>query len=257
MEYFLDHPWALGGLLLIVLAVVLELGRLVAAHAKIEQKPQHKEQLGTIRDGLFVLLSLLLGFSLTFATARAVERRSLLVEEATAIGTTYLRAATLPPPYRDHSRQLLRDYADSCLDLNSIVYGSRPTEAARHASSILEELWTDAAAVAQADHSAVIAVYLSSLNETIDLHEKRVAAFENHVPKAVWFMVLGVSLIAVFTRGATFSGRYWLTLMLVPVTIALVVGLTADLDTPTHGLLRLDQRPLLRLKAEMSVDSAK
>jgi hypothetical protein len=49
-----------------------------------------------ISDGLFALVSLLLGFTLTLAAARFFERRSLLIEESNSIGTTYLRAVTLP-----------------------------------------------------------------------------------------------------------------------------------------------------------------
>lgn len=41
-----------------------------------------------IRDGLFVLISLLLGFTLTLAVTRFNERRSLIIEEADAIEAT-------------------------------------------------------------------------------------------------------------------------------------------------------------------------
>src|SRR6516162_7882996 len=121
MEYIFNHPWELGLLLAIVLAVALDLGRRVAVRYQIELAPQRKEQMGTIRDGLFILVSLLLGFTLTFAGSRFMERRSLLVEEAISIGTTYLRAGTLPQPYRDHSKQLLREYVDARLELTTQV----------------------------------------------------------------------------------------------------------------------------------------
>src|SRR5215475_15391464 len=96
MESVFNHPWELGLLLGTTLAVVLDLGRRIAVRYQIEQAPQRKEQMGTIRDGLFILVSLLLGFTLTLAASRFAERRSLLVEEAISIGTTYLRAGTLP-----------------------------------------------------------------------------------------------------------------------------------------------------------------
>ena len=67
-------------------------------------------------------------------------------------------------------------------------------------------------------------------------------------------MIISVSLIAVFTRGSTLTARFWLTLILVPITIALVVALIADLDTPSRGLIRLDERAMQRLKADMSVE---
>src|SRR5215813_10844281 len=117
MESLFNHPWELGLLLGTTLAVVLDLGRRIAVRYQIEQAPQRKEQLGTIRDGLFILVSLLLGFTLTLAASRFAERRSLLVEEAISIGTTYMRASTLPQPYRDHSKKLLREYVDTRLKL--------------------------------------------------------------------------------------------------------------------------------------------
>src|SRR5579872_3645407 len=115
MEYILNRPWELGLVLGVVLGLVLELGRRIAARYRIPEVIERKEQMGTIRDGLFILVSLLLGFTLTLAASRFAERRSLLVEEAVSIGTTYLRASTLPQPYRDHSRELLREYVDTRL----------------------------------------------------------------------------------------------------------------------------------------------
>jgi hypothetical protein len=257
MESVFNHPWELGLLLGTTLAVVLDLGRRIAVRYEIEQAPQRKEQIGTIRDGLFILVSLLLGFTLTLAASRFAERRSLLVEEAISIGTTYLRASTLPQPYRDHSKQLLREYVDTRLELDSVgVNASKFNEAVSRAKRLQEDLWLDAVAVAQNDRTAVTAVYVNSLNETIDLHEKRVAAFENRVPQPIWLLIISVSLIAVFTRGSTLTARFWLTLVLLPITIAIVVSLIADLDSPSRGLIQLDQRALQRLKADMSPEAA-
>ena len=257
MEYIFEHPWELGLILAIFLALVLDLGRHCARYFRVEELPQRKEQMGTIRDGLFILVSLLLGFTLTMAASRFVERRSLLVEEAVSIGTTYLRAATLPQPYRDHSRQILREYVDTRLEMNDVVHDASLYNNLLHrAKQLQENLWLDAATVARTDRSAIAAVYVNSLNETIDLHEKRVAAFENRVPQPVWLLIISVSLIAVFTRGTTLTARFWLTLILLPITIALVVALIADLDAPTRGLIRLDQRALQRVKADVNVETA-
>jgi len=254
MEYILNHPWELGLALAIILGLVLELGRRTAVRYKIPEVTERREQMGTIRDGLFILVSLLLGFTLTLAASRFAERRSLVVEEAISIGTTYLRAKTLPQPYRDHSRQLLRDYVDTRLKL---VDADLFDDAVAEAKVLHEDLWNDASTVAQQDRTAVTSLYLNSLNESIDLHEKRVAAFENRVPQAVWVLVISVSFIAVFTRGATLPSRFWLTLILLPITIAIVVSLIADLDTPGRGLIQLDQRALHRLKSDISTEVEK
>lgn len=248
-----DYPLLLGLLLGILIAIALDVGRRVAVRYKIDQTPERREQMGTIRDGFFVLLSLLLGFTLTFAASRFAERRSLGVEEAVSIGTTYLRAGTLPQPYRDRSKQLLREYVDARLALGDVEHFNEAMSRSQH---LQEELWLDAAAVAQNDRSAITAVYVNSLNETIDLDAKRVAAFEYHVAQPIWILIIFISLIVGFTRGATMTSRFWLSLILIPITIAIVVVLIADLDTPNHGFIRLDQRPLQRLNAEIGAEKA-
>lgn len=257
MDAIFNYPWETGAVLALVLACCLDLGRRLAARMKIEHAPQRKEQMGTIRDGMFVLVSLLLGFTLTMAASRFTERRSLLVEEAISIGTTYLRAGTLPQPFREHSRQLLREYVDARLALTDVSGDPvRMEEVLKHSKHLQEELWSDAAAVAQNDRSAITAVYLNSLTETIDLDEKRIASLENRIPRPIWLLIISVPIIAVFTPGTTLASHFWLTLILIPITIALVVALIADLDTPSRGLIRLDQRAMLRVKADITAEPA-
>ena len=74
------------------------------------------------------------------------------------------------------------------------------------------------------------------------------------MPQSVWLLILSISVIAVFTRGLTITARFWLTLILIPITIAIVVALIADLDTPSSGLIRLDQRAMHRLKVDLSAE---
>jgi hypothetical protein len=256
MRNVLNDPWVFGFLLAIGLAVILEIGFRVGLFCHVLQHPDRKEQMGAMRDGLFVLLSLLLGFTLTLAATRFVERRSVLVDEAISIGTTYLRAGTLPSPYAEHSRNLVREYVDARLDLeNAGTNAARIAEPLSRAKRIHEELWSDAIAVAAVDRTAITAAYINSLNETIDLYEKRLATFENRVPTTIWVLIVAVSLIAVFTRGLSLSSRFWLNLVLAPVTIAIVVALIADLDSPSRGLLRIDKRAMERLKADIASPS--
>jgi hypothetical protein len=257
MGQILNQPPVFALLLLLVLAVALELGYRVGAHLRIQEEPNRKEQMGTIRDGLFFLVSLVLGFTLALAAGRFADRRSLLIEEAVSVGTTYLRASTLPQPYRGHSQSLFREYVDTRLELDRAAHDdARFTEASNRSKHIQEELWGDASAVAQSDRTAITAAYINSLNEMIDLHEKRVAAFENRIPAPIWLMIAAVSVIAVFSRGMTLAARFWLTVVLIPLTIAIVVGLIADLDAPSTGLIRLDQRAMQRLHADLRVEPA-
>jgi hypothetical protein len=253
MAQLLNQPWLFGLLVAISLAAAIEIGRLTAEYTHIQENVNRKDQTLAIRDGLFFLLSLLLGFTLSLVVPRFNERRTRLVEEAISIGTTYLRAATLPQPYRNNARDLLRHYVDARLDLDDAGTDAvRFGQATNRAKQIQAQLWADAVAVAQIDRTAITAAYVNSLNATIDLEEERVAALENRVPSSIWLLILSVSVIALFSRGLTLKGRFWLTLVLVPITIAIVVGLVADLDSPSTGMLRIDHRAMLRLKSEFS-----
>jgi hypothetical protein len=66
------------------------------------------------------LWAFLLAFVVGMATTRFEERRSLVVQEANSIGTTFLRAGFLPEPYASRSRELLREYAVSRVRFNRI-----------------------------------------------------------------------------------------------------------------------------------------
>ena len=255
MEQIVNLPPVLAVLLLLVLAIGLELGYRVGARLRIQEDPNRKEQMGTTRDGLFLLVSLVLGFTLAIAATRFADRRSLLIVEAVSVGTTYLRASTLPQPYRGHSQSLFREYVDNRLELDRAAHDdARFAEASNRSKHIQQELWRDAAAVAQSDRTAITAAYINSLNEMIDLHEKRVAAFENRIPPPIWLMIAAVSVIAVFSRGMTLAAHFLFTVVLIPLTIAIVVGLIADLDAPSTGLIRLDQRAMQRLHADLGIE---
>jgi len=252
LEYLLNHPWMLALLLFALLVLFIELGCRAGLQSRIEDDESRKEQINAIRDALFVLLSLLLGFTVAMAVPRYDHRRELVVREANAIGTTYLRAETLAQPYQGNLEQLLREYVDARIDFFRVGFDPEQVEkAAKRSSRLQQELWKNMVAVSQSDRSPVAVAFMNSLNELIDIDSERLAALQNRIPSTVWVLIFVVAVIAVFTRGLALKRRFWLTLVLAPITIAIVVGLIADLDSSRGGLIRVDQAPLYRLKADI------
>jgi len=80
--------------LVVVYCACFALG--VAIRRRLALKPDSPDEraFGIAQGGVAVLAGLILGFS--FASMRFETRRMLVVEEANAIGTTYLRADFLP-----------------------------------------------------------------------------------------------------------------------------------------------------------------
>lgn len=71
-----------------------------------------KSQFSAIQGSLLGLVSLLLGFSFSLAVNHYDHRSQAMVEEANAIGTTYLRAHSLSVSVREETLALLRKYVD-------------------------------------------------------------------------------------------------------------------------------------------------
>ena len=62
-----------------------------------------REPVGIVQGAFFALVGLILAFGLTLAIGRYDSRRAAVVDDANAIGTTYLRAQTLAEPMRSRS----------------------------------------------------------------------------------------------------------------------------------------------------------
>ena len=126
------------------------------------------------------------------------------------------------------------------------------TQASERAKEIQKQLWEGLMEVTANDRSAISASYMKFSQSNNRSSEKRLSSLENRIPRSVWLLIFSVSIIAAFARGLTLAGRFWLTLLLAPLTIALVAALIADLDTPSSGFIRLDQRAMQRLKTDIS-----
>ena len=112
----------LGG----ILVLVAELGFRLGMRLHVSHDEARKEQIGGLQAAVLGLLGLLLGFTFAMAVARYDARRDLVVQEANAIGTTYLRAQLLPEPQRTDSIELLRSYGALAVDLSEhVVFSDR------------------------------------------------------------------------------------------------------------------------------------
>src|SRR6266513_1165316 len=219
--------------------------------AQSRKKSEADKDSGTVRSAVLALLGLLLGFSFAIAGARNEARRQLLVEEANSIGTTARRAELLPQLHAANVMQLLREYVPFRLEAHrEAQFSERFATLRKRTADLQDRLWAEAVAAAAERPSPITASFVSSLSETIDLEGKRIAAKRNHVPGAVWLLVLcvaGCGLWLVSYQAGT-SGRHSILERFVfPLLVAIVYTLITDIDTPRGGLISLDERPLLEL----------
>ncbi len=238
----------------VVLFVSTLLGyRLASATGANEDSHRH-EHIASLREGLFVLLGLLLGFTIAMVLPRFDQRRDLVTEEANAIGTTLLRTRVLPEPQRSTSKELLRQYVDVRRSFAEQILGNPLVlkHMIEQTDMLQDQLWEQAMQVTEQNQTAVVATYVQALNQMIDVSSKRLAVFESRVPGAVWIIILVVAVFQSFLTGYSLKRKVWLSLVVTPVVVAVVMALTVDLDDPHSGLIQVQQNSMNRLADEMN-----
>jgi len=200
------------------------------------------------------LLAFLLAFTFGLAGTRFEARRDALLNEANAIGTTYLRSKMLPEPQRDEVQKLLREYVDVRITAPEKEYLEN---AIRRSGELHNQLWNAAVAAAEKDpHSLPTSLFIQSLNDVIDLHAKRIfVAIGSRIPGIVWLVLFTVAMLSFgsmgYQSGLTGVGR---SPAIIPLALAfaIVMWMVMDLERPQEGLLRVSQKPMIELRATMA-----
>jgi hypothetical protein len=245
--------WALFVSILIVVLLSVECGYRLGKYRRSRHEEEKEAPLGTMVGAMLGLLAFILAFTFGLAAARFDTRRQVLLDEANAIGTTYLRAGMLPEQ-GEKIRALLRDYVG--VRLNAVRPGNA-AEGIRQSENIQQQLWAEAETVGQKNpNSIVVGLFVQSLNEVIDLHAKRLhAGLRSRIPGAIWLGLFAVAALSLATMGyhAGLSGtRRSLAILAVAVTFSVVIELIADLDRPQEGVLRISQQALLDVQRSMN-----
>jgi hypothetical protein len=199
------------------------------------------------------LLAFMLAFTFSFAASRFDARRQVVLEEANAIGTSYLRARLLPEPQQSEAARLLREYVDVRV---RGVQERKIAEAALRSEAIQEQLWTQAIAAAEKRPTPITGLFVQSLNEVIDIHAKRMlVGARSRIPMSIW---VGLSALAVigmlsvgYQVGLSATRRSPATLLLA-LAFAGVLLLIVDLDRPVEGFLRVSQQAMTDLQHSMT-----
>ncbi|MFL5815045.1 MAG: hypothetical protein ACJ763_15825 [Bdellovibrionia bacterium] len=211
---------------------------------------------GFMPGALVTLLALFYAFVLSMAEVRFEARRQFIVDEASSIEVTYLRARLLPEPQQRALIPLLKDYVRSRIDF----YGEDRTDAEineiRTRVTRLELQLSELASDAGNAHPASVPVgqFNDSLTRAFVDREEQVGAYENRVPSVVIILLLIVSTLVMASVGyaaGVSGGRHLLFTTTLSVILALTLFAILDIDRPRKGLARLDHNSLIRIRDEI------
>lgn len=238
--------------LFLVTLAFYEIGYRIGAWRERRAAGEVSGPTGMIVGSILALMAFLLAIATGMAADRYDARRALVLQEANAIGTTLLRAGYLPEPHSAQLEALLREYVPLRIvedqdDLQSRI--DRSVE-------IHDEMWTIAEELARdSGERPVVAIFIESLNETIDLHQSRITAglYARVPPTVIWLLVLGVVFgVGMVGYNAGLTGRRSIiSAVVLAVVLSAVLALVVDLDRPSDGLIRTSQQPLIDLRESL------
>jgi hypothetical protein len=234
---------------LLAVSVGIRLGTLVKPSSQSD-----KATPGPVIGATLGLLAFMLAFTFNMTSSRFDERKHLLVEEMSDIGTTYLRAGLLAEPYATDSKALLRKYVGVRVqivnDPKTLLKGiARSTQ-------IQNELWAIVLKMSVDPHgNEYRRLYIQSLNDMMDMQSKRVAdALYYRIPGAIWLGLFTITFLAMVAVGYQFGQskqHHPLINLMLAIAFSSVIVLIADLDRESQGLIRVNQQPLFSLQKQL------
>ncbi len=210
-------------------------------------------QVGLVRTSTAALVAFLIGFAFSGAASRFIDRQDIIVKEANALGTAYLRAGTIAEPQRSELKAAIKEYTTDRVTLLSREGRDQIEALLAKVGGLHERMWKSAIEATQGN-APLMAVVLPPINEIIDLHSVHLAMARRHLPIPIMAMLLGTAAIGVdmigFGNGRV--GRRFSVLDAVyGVALAAALWMTVDLDYPGIGMIRVSNVPVAETLAAM------
>jgi len=196
-------------------------------------------QVALVRTSTGALVAFLVGFAFSGAASRFVDRTDIVVKEANALGTAYLRADIIAEPQRGELKAALKEYTADRVTLLSRNGHDQIEPLLAKVNGLHERMWRSAIKATQ-DNAPLMAVVLPPINEVIDLHSVHLAMARRHLPSPIVALLLGtaVILLGIVGFGNGRVGRRFSVLDSVyGAVLAVALWMTIDLDSPGIGLI--------------------
>lgn len=204
----------------------------------------------TSLGAILALLGLLLAF--TFGNALSVSQatRGSITDEASAIGTVFLRVDYLPEPGRTALQSAILDYAKTRVTpgggtLNTLEKAQAFLDTSLRAQARLWPLLLEA--TEDPVPPPIQSFVASAMNDALDAHLYRMETLSVPVSEVVYLMMLVAAVTSLFLIGSTsgVDGRPLTTRTFLFAGILFVVMVTIiDTQRGSEGLIRVDDSPL-------------
>ncbi len=256
--FFRLSSWEVALILLAVVLGTTAIGLVLGRY--LRHRSEHlREPFGVLQAALLGLVGLVLAFGLALAVGRYETRRTAVVDEANAIGTTYLPRRDSPradPHAVARTPHALHGHDHRHLERRSGQRGrARGRDNGRPAAA--GALGPCGAGARRGAVASAPRLYVESLNEMFDAETTRIALWTTGARPVLAVEVGGAAVaLALLAFYLAILGRGVATVMLAAGLITVLLLVTFDLDRPTRGLIQVPDTPLVNLRASMELPPA-
>jgi len=241
---------AIVALLMLTSEFGLQLGRFNNRHIP---EGDRKSLGGGITGAVAGLLAFMLAFTFGNAASRFQDRKQLVVAEANAIGTAYLRTQLVDDPQGAAIRQLLRRYVEDRANVTRLETEGGLSQAIARAEETHAEMWAQVSELARKyPDSVVVGLLVSAINDVIDMHGNRIAVgLRARIPQSIWLTIFFMAIMSTTLMGYDMglsSGRSALARLAMVATFSAVVLLIIDLDRVHQTLFSISQEAMTDLQ---------
>jgi hypothetical protein len=212
-------------------------------HGKDEKA---SEVTGLVSGAVFSLLGLLIAFTFYGAFSRLDVRRQLIVQEANAIGTAYLRLDLLPVDAQGPLREKFREYTESRAVLyEKIIDVPAALAELAAAAELQKEIWAlGVAATNSPKYNTARMLLMPALNEMIDIVTTRTVAIQTHPPVLIFLTLCALAVVCAWITGyrAGVAGQpVYLYMIAFAGITAFILYVILDIEHVRYGLIRLHE----------------
>ena len=237
----LDHLslWEFFGATVVIVLLSIEGGYRLGRFRRRNSDDEKEAPVGAIIGATLGLLAFILAFTFGLAASRFDDRRKIVVEEANAVGTTYLRTGLLPDADADRRvklRRLLREYVDERL---AVVQTGNVDQVLTRTAELHGELWKETELLGR-QYPNSIAVGL---------------LVQNRLPAVIWgvlYLITLLTMIGVGYHAGLSKSRRSPAIVVLVLAFSAILTLVADLDRSREGLLTVSQRAMIDLRESMN-----
>lgn len=216
--------------------------------------PGESKMTGAVVGGMLGLMAFLMAFTIGIVIDQQGNRKAMVVQEANAIGTAWLRADFLEESDLPVVRSLLQEYTE--IRIEAANDPSLLDATATRSEEIHNELWAIMEEnVQRGDESAIMGLTVESVNDVIDIHSERLFVANLRLPRILGILLFLATILSFLLVGAASSAdrkRDTAAMVLFALVFAAVLIVIIDLDRPQEGLLTVPQTAMTDLLRQIT-----